>query len=55
MDKVTLVIGILCLILAVLIFVLADGLRRYYSGIFFAVIGTVMLVNTFYRRRRQDK
>lgn len=55
MDKVTLVVGILCIALAVLIFVLADGLRRYYSGIFFAVIGTVMLVNTFYRRRRPDK
>jgi len=46
-----LVLGILFIVLAVIIFVFADGLRRWYSGIFFAMIGTVILVNTLRKRR----
>ena len=45
MSKVGLVSGIVCIVLAVIVFVFADGLRRWYSGIFFAFMGTVMLVN----------
>ena len=45
MSKVALVSGILCIVLAVKVFVFADGLRRWYSGIFFAVTGTVLLVS----------
>jgi len=45
MNKVGLVFGILFIVLAVIVFVFADGLRRWYSGIFFAIIGTVFLVN----------
>jgi len=41
----SLVLGILCIVVAMIVFVFADGLRRWYSGIFFAMIGTVMLVN----------
>jgi hypothetical protein len=51
MNKAGLVFGILFIALAVIIFVFADGLRRWYSGIFFAVMGTVVLVN-FWRSRR---
>ncbi len=46
MRKMAMVTGILCLVLSVIVFVFADGPRRWYSGIFFAVLGTVMLVNT---------
>jgi len=50
MSKVSLAFGILFIVLAVIIFVFADGLRRWYSGIFFAVMGTVALVNALRRR-----
>ena len=52
MNKVTLVIGLLCFVAAVTVFVFADGLRRWYSGIFFAIIGTATLLNTLHWRRR---
>ena len=55
MSKVTLVVGILCIVLAVIVFVFADGLRRWYSGIFFTVIGTVMLLNALRRRCDADE
>jgi peptidoglycan/LPS O-acetylase OafA/YrhL len=51
MSKMYLVLGILFIVLAVIIFVFADGLRRWYSGIFFAIIGTVILVNALRKRR----
>jgi hypothetical protein len=51
MSKMHLVLGILFIVLAVIIFVFADGLRRWYSGIFFAMIGTVILVNALRKRR----
>jgi putative Ca2+/H+ antiporter (TMEM165/GDT1 family) len=38
------IFGILFLALAVLIFVFADGLRRWYSGGFFLIIGVWMLL-----------
>ena len=55
MSKMALVLGVLCLVAMVIVFVFADGLRRWYSGIFFAVIGTVMLVNAVRWRRVTDK
>ena len=39
------VFSILCILLAVVVFVFAEGLRRWYSGIFFVIIGIVLLVN----------
>jgi hypothetical protein len=51
MSKVGLVLGVLFLVLAVIILVFADGLRRWYSGVFFAIIGTVTLLNTLHWRR----
>jgi hypothetical protein len=55
MSKATLVIGILFMALAVTVFVFADGLRRWYSGIFFAVIGAVTLANALRWRRVADE
>ena len=43
--------GIICIVLAVFVFVFADGLRRWYSGLFFAVLGIVALANAGYWRR----
>lgn len=43
MNKIALIFGIAFLVLAVLVFVLADGLRRWYSGLFFAVIGAILV------------
>lgn len=51
MSKVALVSGLLCIVVAVIVFVFANGLRRWYSGIFFALIGTIMLVNAVRWRR----
>ena len=45
MNTIALVLGILCLSLAVLMFVFVDGLQRWYSGTFFVIMGMVMLVN----------
>jgi hypothetical protein len=55
MNKVALVSGILCVVLAVVIFVFAHGLRRWYSGIFFAILGTFMLGNALRWRRAVDE
>ena len=55
MSKVALVSGILCVVLAVIVFVFADGLRRWYSGIFFALLGTLMLINALRWRRAADQ
>ena len=48
MKRLAVVLGVSFLLLAVIVFVFADGLRRWYSGIFFAIIGTVALLNAFY-------
>ena len=44
MNKPALVVGILCCVAAVIVFVFADGMRRWYSGIFFALIGAWTLL-----------
>ena len=55
MSKLALVSGILCIVLALVVFVFADGLRRWYSGIFFTIMGAVALVNAVRWRRTTDK
>ena len=55
MSEVAFVSGILCIVLSVVVLVFADGLRRWYSGIFFAITGAVMLVNAFRWRRVADE
>ena len=54
MQKALLILGIIFLVLAVVIFVFADGLRRYYSGGFFLVIGIACIANAL-RSPGKDK
>ena len=54
-GKATLVLGVLCIVLALIILVFASGLRRWYSGIFFALIGTVSLLNGRRWRRASEE
>jgi hypothetical protein len=51
MSKMAAVIGILSLAVAVVVFVFAEGPRRWYSGSFFVIIGAVMLANAIRWRR----
>jgi len=54
MRKMQLFIGILFILLAVIVFIFADGDRRIYSGIFFAFLGIVILVQLFRRSKHTD-
>jgi len=45
MNRTQLAIAIVCLALAAVIFVFADGARRVYAGGLFLVLGIVTLVN----------
>lgn len=47
--------GILFLVLAVVIFVFAEGLRRWYSGIFFTIIGSGTILNALRLERGTDE
>ena len=44
MKKSSLVFGLVCLALAIVIFVFADGLKRFYSGGFFLMIAVVIFL-----------
>ena len=45
MKKVPLIFALVSFLLAALIFTSAEGSRALYSGLFFVVIGVVLLVN----------
>ena len=45
MSKMALVVGIGFFVVAVVVFTCAQGIRRWYSGLFFVVLGTAILVN----------
>ena len=55
MSKLALVLGVLFILLALIILVFAGGLRRWYSGIFFAIIGSVTLLNALRWRRTSEE
>ena len=55
MKKLAVVLGVVFLLLAVTVFVFSDGLRRWYSGILFAIFGTVILLNAFNRGRTTEE
>ncbi len=55
MSRMACVLGILLLVLAVIALVFAHGLRRWYSGIFFAIMGTASLVNAMRWRRSTEE
>ena len=50
MKKLALSLGVVFVGLGVVILVLAEGLRRWYSGIFFVLIGFVALSNALMRK-----
>lgn len=54
MSKMALVLGVLCIVASVIVLVFADGLRRWYSGVFFAFLGVLMLLNAKRWRRDTD-
>jgi hypothetical protein len=54
MKKLALSLGVVFVGLGVVILVLAEGLRRWYSGIFFVLIGIVALSNALVRREVPD-
>ena len=45
MRKWVLILGIIFLVLATVVLVFASGGRRWYSGLFFAIMGLVALAN----------
>jgi hypothetical protein len=51
MRKLVPVLGIVFVVLALVVLVFAEGGRRWYSGLFFALIGTLMLIDAARRRR----
>jgi uncharacterized membrane protein len=50
-----LILGIILLVLAVVVLVFASGPRRWYSGLFFAVMGLVALANASRLRDSAEK
>lgn len=54
MSRLAWVLGILLLVLGVVVLVFAQGHRRWYSGAFFAIAGTVSLVNASRWRHRTE-
>jgi hypothetical protein len=55
MRRMTLVPGMFFVVLAVIVLLFADGLRRWYSGMFFAIIGTVTLLNALPRKEGAEE
>lgn len=49
-----LTIAIIFFILSVIIFVFADGLRRWYSGGLFLIMGGVVISKAIYDYRKQN-
>lgn len=55
MKKLPLITGILSLILAVIVFVFADGARRIYSGALFMIFGFLQLYAAWRSGRQPDE
>jgi membrane protein implicated in regulation of membrane protease activity len=54
MPKLTLASGVLFLVLAILVLAFASGLRRWYSGIFFAVLAIVLFRHAWRSRPSEE-
>jgi len=52
--KLYLLIAIIFFILSVIILVLADGLRRWYSGGFFLIMGGIVISKAIYNYQKQN-
>ena len=55
MRRVPLIIAVVCIVLAVLIFVFAAGARRVYAGVFFALLGVVTGMNAMRGNQREPQ
>ncbi len=55
MKKASFTIGILSILIAIIVFVFAEGSRRIYSGVFFTILGIVLLGNGIYWSRKWGK
>ena len=54
MPKKSLLLGLLFLCLAVVILVFADGLRRWYSGFFFLLMGLWVVLRARFGARKEE-
>ena len=45
LQKTFLILGIFSFLIASVIFVFGDGLRRWYSGIFFVILSVALIAN----------
>jgi|GEM_PF-1895770 len=55
MNRWSIALAIVSFLLALVIFIFADGLRRYYSSLFFVILGVALLVTERVRLRRQSE
>lgn len=55
MRKLPLALGLICVAIAAVVFVFADGARRIYSGVFFLVLGGAMLAESWRAKRDSSK
>lgn len=52
--KMFLYTGIVFITISIIILILGDGLRRWYSGIFFLIMGGVSVANAIIRYRSRE-
>ncbi len=55
MRKLPLVLGLICLAIAAVIFVFAEGARRIYSGVFFLMLAVAILADYWRGKRDSSK
>lgn len=53
--RVALIIAIIFIILSVFIFIMADGLRRLYSGLIFLIMGAGIFATALYQYRNSKE
>ena len=49
-----LIIAIVFILLSIIIFFMAEGLRRWYSGGFFLIMGGIALLKAIYKSRNNE-
>jgi hypothetical protein len=54
MKKGSLILGLAFLVLATVIFIFAEGLKRYYSGGFFLLLAIVLFLTEHVRYRNKN-
>lgn len=51
----SIIIACLFITLAIVILIFAEGLRRWYSGLFFFIMGSVTMLRALYLHRYSNK